>query len=231
MARITSGCGYVAGRLWFGEPGPHLESGRSAVGAVPAGVRRAEPVAERRGLAAGGSVSASLSTRQTWTALRHDGPNHLGLLLIRFRSALHRWFEAVGAVGDLLVQAFAAALGLLPPPRPPFLRPCFCPCFCPSALPPPFLPPCCCSLCPPARPTGHHRSSSLLTVPSLLISPHCTIAPHLSSLYHRYSLYHPAAPWPCSCPRCCCLALLTVPSLLISLRTVPSPLISLPTVP
>ena len=28
-------------------------------------------------------VSASLSTRQTWTALQHDGPNHLGLWLIR----------------------------------------------------------------------------------------------------------------------------------------------------
>ena len=29
------------------------------------------------------TVSASLSTRQTWTALQHDGPNHLGLWLIR----------------------------------------------------------------------------------------------------------------------------------------------------
>ena len=30
-------------------------------------------------------ASAPLSTRQIWTAIQHDGPNHLGLWLIRRR--------------------------------------------------------------------------------------------------------------------------------------------------
>ena len=33
--------------------------------------------------AAAADVSASLSTRQIWTAVQHDGPNHLGVWLIR----------------------------------------------------------------------------------------------------------------------------------------------------
>ena len=43
------------------------------------------PAPKRPAKKAAAAVSASLSTRQIWTALQHDGRNHLGLWLIRQR--------------------------------------------------------------------------------------------------------------------------------------------------
>ena len=64
---------------------PFCVSLRPTSGSEGSVARPAHSPPPPRGLAAA-AVSASVSTRQIWTALQHDGPDHLGLWLIRRRA-------------------------------------------------------------------------------------------------------------------------------------------------